>query len=102
MKGFQSEKAETTREGVPQLSHLRIYRPTTEYLLAMKCMAARALSAETGGDERDIRILVEKLNFSSVEQVLAVVTRFFPPERVPAKTQFMIHEVMEKLSKENS
>jgi hypothetical protein len=102
VKGFQSAQAETTTVGVPQFDHLRVYRPTTEYLLAMKCMASRALSAESAGDQHDIRILVQNLKLTTSDQVMDVVTRFFPPERIPAKTQFMIHEVIAGLGKDVS
>lgn len=97
VKGFQSAQAETTQADLPQFSHLRIYRPTTEYLLAMKCMASRALHAESAGDKSDILTLVKKLNLTTIEQVLAIVTRFFPPDRIPAKTQFMVQEVISEL-----
>jgi hypothetical protein len=98
VKGFQSDKAETTSEDVPQFPHLRIYRATTEYLLAMKCMAARALSPESGGDQQDILTLVRHLKITSVEEALESVAKFFPPDRIPAKTQFMVHEVIAQLS----
>ena len=58
VKGFQSDHPETTMDSVPQFSHLRVYRPSAEYLLAMKCMAARASDAETFGDKRDIVLLI--------------------------------------------
>ena len=32
---------ETTAAGLPQFAHLRLTMPVPEYLLAMKCMAAR-------------------------------------------------------------
>jgi hypothetical protein len=102
VKGFQSAKAETTSADVPQFPHLRIYRPTAHYLLAMKCMAARALSAESGGDRGDSALLIRHLGLRSVDEVLEIVARFFPPERIPAKTQFMIHEVVAGLHDETS
>jgi hypothetical protein len=100
VKGFQSARASVTRLDVPQFPNLRIYRPTAEYLLAMKCMAARALDAVSRGDKNDIKILALHLNLDSSEGIIAIVERFFPPERIPAKTQFMIHEVVAELRKE--
>jgi hypothetical protein len=101
VKGFQSTNAQVTSADLPQFPHLRIFRPTSEYLLAMKCMAARALDSETSGDARDIKTLIQHLGLTSTDSVLDIVTRFFPPERIPAKTQFMIHEVIASLRKEN-
>ena len=92
VKGFQSEHPEITSESLPQYSHLRIYRPTAEYLLAMKCLAARATGPETLGDKADILTLIRRLKFQTVEEVTANLIRFFPPNRIPAKAQFMIHE----------
>lgn len=102
VKGFQSGNAEVTQLDVPQFPHLRIYRPTAEYLLAMKCMAARALAAESSGDKTDIRTLVLYLGLTSSEQVMDIVERFFPPDKILPKTQFMIHEVIADLKKEES
>ncbi len=54
VKGFQSSSPEVTQDSVPQFSHLRVYRPSAHYLLAMKCMASRASGPETSGDKDDI------------------------------------------------
>src|SRR5271170_2365734 len=51
VKGFQSANPEVTQDSVPQFPHLRIFRPSATYLLAMKCMAARAADPETAGDK---------------------------------------------------
>ncbi len=94
VKGFQSNNPEVTREAVPQFSHLRVYRPSAEYLLAMKCMASRTSGTETSGDKADIITLINHLGLKTVEEVMENLTRFFPPERILPKTQFMIHEVI--------
>jgi hypothetical protein len=99
VKGFQSDRPEITAEALPQFSHLRMLRPTAEYLLAMKCLAARAADREMSGDQADILFLIRHLGFRTEDQVLANLTRFFPPERIPPKTQFMIHEVIAELAK---
>src|SRR5262249_54359698 len=41
VKGYLSERHETTTGNLPQFAHLRMTMPVPEYLLAMKCMAAR-------------------------------------------------------------
>jgi hypothetical protein len=101
VKGFQSDQPEITQESVPQFSHLRIYRPSANYLLAMKCMASRTSGPETAGDRGDILVLINHLGLKTSEEVIQNVTRFFPPERILPKTQFMIHEVIADLKSRN-
>jgi len=98
VKGFQSSAPEITQDSVPQFSHLRVYRPSANYLLAMKCMASRAGDLETSGDKNDIIVLIKHLGLRTSEEVLENLTRFFPPERILPKTQFMIHEVIAELN----
>ena len=57
VKGFISSEGELTDEGMPQWENLRILRPITSYLLAMKCMAARVAEYDTVGDKEDIKHL---------------------------------------------
>jgi len=47
VKGFVSKDGDLTTDGMPQWPNLRILRPTTRYLLAMKCMAARVAEYDT-------------------------------------------------------
>src|SRR4051812_46678129 len=49
VKGFVSTNGELTDEGPPRFKHLRFLRPTSEYLLAMKCIAARASDVDERG-----------------------------------------------------
>ena len=64
----------------------------------MKCMAARASGPETSGDKDDIVTLIKHLGLRTVEEVTENLTRFFPPERILPKTQFMIHEIVSSLT----
>ena len=98
VKGFQSTHPELTQDSVPQHPNLRIYRPSAEYLLAMKCQASRAGDSETIGDKSDILVLIKHLGFKTTDEVMTNLTRFFPPERILPKTQFMIHEVIAELN----
>lgn len=98
VKGFQATNPEVTQDSVPQFSHLRVYRPSAEYLLAMKCMASRTSGPETSGDRDDIIVLIKYLDLKTMDEVMGNVTRFFPPERILPKTQFMIHEVISELN----
>lgn len=98
VKGFQANNPELTQDSVPQFPNLRVYRPSAEYLLAMKCLASRTSGPETAGDKNDIMVLIKHLGWRTVEQVMENLTRFFPPERILSKTQFMIHEALSDLN----
>jgi len=98
VKGFQSSNPEVTQDSVPQFSHLRIYRPSANYLLAMKCMASRTSGSETSGDKDDIVVLIKHLGLKTTEEVIVNLTHFFPADRILPKTQFMIHEVISDLN----
>lgn len=70
------------------LPHLEISVADDRTLLAMKCAAAR-----TAEDAGDIHILAERLDLHSPAEVLAVVTSFFPEDRLPVRTRLLIEEL---------
>jgi hypothetical protein len=94
VKGYVSDAPKYPCEGLPEMSHLRIIRPTAEYLLAMKCMASRVPSYMTRGDKADIVFLLDKLCLKDTESVFKVVEKFYPPERILPRTHFMIQELL--------
>jgi hypothetical protein len=77
------------------LQNLRIVWPTPEYLLAMKCMAAR--SDDSSMDKEDVVFLFCRLGIRAEEQALEIVERFFPNERIHIKTHYFISESLEHL-----
>jgi hypothetical protein len=77
------------------MSHLRIIRPTAEYLLAMKCMASRLPSYSGKGDKDDIFFLLNDLKLRDADAVFKVVEKFYAPERILPKTRFLIQELLE-------
>jgi hypothetical protein len=94
VKGFLSDKGEFSREaisGLESLENLRIVRPTPEYILAMKCMAARIDDSST--DRADVAFLIRHLGLTGVEAVLEVVERFFPRDRIHIKTRYFLEEI---------
>ena len=95
VKGYVSDVPEYTSDGLPQMSLLRIIRPTAEYLLAMKCMASRFPSYTTKGDKDDIVFLLNYLGLKDSEAVFKVLEKFYAPERILPKTQFLILELLE-------
>ncbi|MCW1886136.1 hypothetical protein OKA04_15470 [Luteolibacter flavescens] len=97
VKGFVSATGELTDEGMPQWPNLRILRPSTRYLLAMKCMASRVAGYDGGGDRADIVLLCRELGFTTSKQVLDVVAEYYPAEMISAKTTFFIEEIIAEI-----
>lgn len=74
------------------LSHLKIYVPPPDYLLAMKTLAARANT----DDRNDIEFLINELSLRSAEQVLEIVKNYYPRKQVKPATQFLLEEVFDR------
>jgi hypothetical protein len=98
VKGFVSAEGDVTTEGMPQWDNLRIMRPTTRYLLAMKCMAARVAEYDTVGDKNDIIHLCKDLGVHTTEEVLNLVEDYYPTSRIPVKTKFFIEEIIAEMN----
>lgn len=97
-KGFASAFHDAVTGDLPQFANLRLTAPTAEYMLAMKCLAARlAGGAGEKGDEEDIRYLVRKLGITSASDALDIVTRYYPADRIPARTQFVLDDLFADL-----
>jgi hypothetical protein len=97
VKGFVSARHETTAGNLPQFPHLRLTMPVPEYLLAMKCMAAR-LGGTTGesSDVPDIVFLIRHLQLKSAQAVLEIVAQYYPANRIPVKTQYLVEGLFEE------
>jgi hypothetical protein len=68
-----------------------------EYLLAMKCMAARIGStADESTDVADIIFLVRHLNLTSATSVLNLVGQYYPANRIPVKTQYLVEGLFDE------
>lgn len=65
---------------------LRVSAASPEHLLAMKVLAARRR------DSDDIRLLIEHLGLTTVDQVLALCSEIFPDEAVPARAQLILED----------
>ncbi len=97
VKGYISARHETTPGELPQFPHLRLAMPVPEYLLAMKCMAAR-LGGTTGEptDIPDIIFLIRQLRLRSAREVLDLVGQYYPANRIPVKTQYLVEGLFEE------
>lgn len=75
-----------------ELDHLKVFIAQPRYLLAMKCAAMR-LGAEFH-DLDDVRYLLRYLNVTTVEEALAIVTRYFDETQLPPKTRLALEELL--------
>jgi hypothetical protein len=72
---------------------LRVLVATPTYLFAMKCLAMRAGGAEETGDLDDIRRLGAELDVVTAQDAFAVISRYYPLEKLSPKTQFGLEEI---------
>src|ERR1700753_1575743 len=70
-------------------SHLKVYVPEPDYLLAMKAIAARV--DET--DREDAQLLIKLLKLKTPDEVFAIVEKYYPRHQVKPATQFFIEEM---------
>ncbi len=97
VKGFVSSRHETTTGGLPQFEHLRLTMPVPQYLLAMKCMAARlGGTADEPSDVADIVFLTRHLKLQSAQDVLELVAHYYPSSRIPIKTQYLVEGLFDE------
>ncbi len=94
-KGFASGISPVLKEFL-RFSPLRVVAPPAEcILLAMKCLAARVGLDEH--DKEDTRFLVKHIGLRSPNAILGIVEKYYPKERIPAKTQFFIQVICDEL-----
>jgi hypothetical protein len=97
VKGFISDEAEFTSDGMPIYSNLRIMRPTTEYLLAMKCLASRAAEFGIEGDRADIITLLKTTGLRDPVKVCDLVASYYKESLLPPRIRFYIEEIVLEL-----
>lgn len=74
------------------LSHLKVFVPESDYLLAMKVIAARADTM----DLEDIQFLLAQLNLQSLAQALEIVERYYPHKQIKPETKFLLEELFDQ------
>lgn len=97
VKGFLSAQGEVTSSGMPIFDNLRVIRPTTEYLLAMKCIASRVADYGHVGDHGDVITLLKSLKINDSDEVCEIVLSYYKESLLPAKVRFFIEEVVSEL-----
>ncbi len=97
VKGFISARHETTAGSLPQFTHLHLTMPVPEYLLAMKCMAARlGGTTDEPSDIADITFLIRHLKIRTAQEVLDLVGQYYPANRISVKTQYLVEGLFEE------
>lgn len=86
-KGFFPQH-DSGQRVILNLPGLVVRVPSPEYLLAMKAFAARP------EDLNDLRLLAKTLQLRSAEDALTIVEKYYPRNRIPAKTQFFLEEAL--------
>lgn len=82
---------EPPRQEVLDYSNLRVWAPTADYMLAMKCTSARFDTY----DKEDVVFLVRYLKMKTPQDVFKTILKYYPRERIPAKTRFLIEELLD-------
>ncbi|HVR82978.1 MAG TPA: DUF6036 family nucleotidyltransferase [Planctomycetota bacterium] len=82
--------SEPPRVPVLNLSHLRVWAPGPDYMLAMKCFSARFDTH----DRDDVTFLIQHLKLTKSKQVFDIIKKYCPERLVPAKTRFLVEELL--------
>lgn len=80
------------RQDVLNLSHLRVWAPPADYMLAMKCISARWDT----NDRDDVVFLIKFLKLKAPKKVFSLIEKYYPKNHIPSKTQFLIEELFEQ------
>jgi len=72
-----------------QYPGLNVYLPTLDYLLTMKVIAGRPRDIE------DTRALIGVLHISDEQELLSLVTKYVPRERIDVRVQYLIADLFE-------
>lgn len=91
VKGFFSDRGTFTV--YLDLEHLIVFAADPAYLLAMKCLSARI--GEEFHDVADIRYLLRYLNLTHAAEAREIIGRYYPLERFPAKTLYLLEELLD-------
>jgi hypothetical protein len=95
VKGLFSESGRF--EAYAEYSHLRIFAPHAEYLLAMKCLAMCASTTNLGEefhDREDVSVLLEILGLRNVKEAEAALARYYPLDRYPVKAGYVLEDLL--------
>lgn len=96
VKGFLSDRP-TLAPVAGDWPNLRVYAATAEYLLAMKCLASRLGGAPGEADDTaDILFLIRRLGLKTPAEVLGLVARYYPEDRLPVRARYLVESLFEE------
>lgn len=90
VKGFFS--AAGRFEVFQEMSHLRVFSPHPEYLLAMKCLAMRL--GEEFQDRDDIIVLLRVLGIRTLPEAQDALSRYYPLAKYPVRARYVLEELL--------
>ncbi len=73
------------------LSHLKVYTPTADYLLAMKTLSARANTMDRG----DLEVLIRDLKLTKPADVFEIVKGYYPHKEIKPASRNLIREIFD-------
>jgi hypothetical protein len=75
-----------------ELTHLVVFCPHPDYLLAMKCLSMRL--SEESHDREDVATLVKLLGFTRVGEAEAALARYYPLDRYPVRARYVLEDLL--------
>lgn len=90
-KAFLPGEDRGTQKVVYDGDHLTVSAPSPEYLLATKLLASRV-----SRDEADILLLYSICGYTTAEEGLQLVERYYPGRPVEAKVGFFLDELLQR------
>lgn len=94
VKPFVGSREAQVRFSELQIPGLEITRPSAEYLLAMKCMAARLPTPFRTGDMTDIKFLIRRLGIASFKEIDALVCDYYGDRRLEDGKKWLVEKLI--------
>ncbi len=92
VKGYVSDRG--SFEPFLDLSNLKVFCASAEYMLAMKCLAMRI--GEGYHDEEDIRYLLRNLAIQRYEEAKEILEKYYSLEEFPESALLALQELLPK------
>lgn len=73
-------------------SHLKVYVPEPDYLLAMKTLAARVDAI----DKQDVQFLINWMGIQTAEEIFSILEKYYPHQQIKPAAKFFIEELFGK------